>query len=108
MITIDDVEKIEVRIGTVQSAERVPDTDKLLRLMVDLGEEELRQIVSGIVAYVESPDEIVGKQLAFITNLKPRTICGIESDGMLFAVGKDDTFAFLVPSREVPSGTGAH
>jgi len=61
MITIDDIEKMKVGIGTVQSAERVPDTDKLLRLMVDLGEDEPRQIVSGIVAYIESPDEIVGK-----------------------------------------------
>ncbi|HFC11113.1 MAG TPA: hypothetical protein ENJ75_02940 [Candidatus Kaiserbacteria bacterium] len=108
MATIDDLEKIEVRIGSVQSAERVENTDKLIRLMVDFGEEEPRQIVSGVVEYVESPDELVGKQLAFVTNLEPRTICGVESNGMLFAVGKNDTFAFLTPSRPVPPGTGAH
>ncbi len=108
MIKIDDVEKIEVRIGTVQTAERIPDTDKLIRMMVDFGEESPRQIVSGIVEYVSSPEELVGKQLTFITNLEPRTICGFESNGMLFAVGKGDTFAFLVPNRTVPSGTGAH
>lgn len=108
MATIEDLQKIEVRIGTVQSAQRVPNTDKLLRLMVDFGEEKPRQIISGIVAYVESPEELVDAQLAFVTNIEPRTICGYESNGMLFAVGREETFAFLKPSRLVPSGTGAN
>lgn len=108
MATIDDLSKIEVKIGTVQSAERVPETDKLLRLMVDFGEEAPRQIVSGIAMYVEDPATLVGKQLAFVANLEPRTIKGLESNGMLFAVGAGDTFAFLTPDRTVPPGTGAH
>lgn len=108
MISIDDFSKVEVKIGTVVSAERVPDTDKLLRLMVDLGEENPRQIVSGIAAYVESPEALVGRQLAFVTNLEPRTLRGLESNGMLFAVGQSDTFAFLTPDRPVPPGTSAH
>lgn len=108
MISIDDLHTIEIKIGTVVSAERVLDTDKLLRLMVDLGEGEPRQIVSGIAAYVSDPETLVGKQLAFVANLEPRTIRGLESNGMLFAVGKEDTFAFLTPDRPVPPGTGAH
>jgi methionyl-tRNA synthetase len=93
----------------VREAERVPDTDKLLRLMVDFGEEGgPRQIVSGIAAYMSEPTSLVGRQLAFVTNLATRTIRGIESDGMLFAVGADDSFAFLIPDREVPPGTSAH
>lgn len=107
MITIDDLNKVEVRIGTVLSAEKVPETDKLLRLMVDVGEAEPRQIVSGIQAYTTA-EALVGMQLAFVTNLQPRTIKGLESNGMLFATGSDDTFAFLVPSKPVPAGTGAH
>ncbi|MBU1292448.1 hypothetical protein KJ819_00065 [Patescibacteria group bacterium] len=108
-ITIDEFAKIQVQVGTVESAERVPETDKLLRLIVQFGEESgARQIVSGINAYVESPEELVGKQLAFVTNLAPRTIKGLESNGMLFAVGSDDTFAFLTPDRPVPPGTEAH
>lgn len=108
-ISIDDVSKVEVKIGTVRSAEKVPDTDKLLKLMVDFGEEDgPRQIVSGISAYVPDPETLVHKQLAFITNLEPRVIRGIESNGMLFAVGSGDTFAFLTPDRIVPPGTGAH
>lgn len=108
-ISIDDVLKVEVAVGTVLSAERVPETDKLLRLVVSFGEEEgPRQIVSGINEYVSSPEDLVNKQLAFITNLKPRTIKGLVSNGMLFAVGNKETFAFLSPDREVPPGTNAH
>ncbi len=108
MATLEDLGKIEVRVGTVLSAERVPETDKLLRLMVDLGEPEPRQIVSGIAAYVEDPQTLVGRQLSFVANLEPRTIKGLESNGMLFATGQGETFAFLVPDRTVPPGTGAH
>ena len=108
-ISIDDLAKVNVQIGTVLSAEQVPETDKLLRLSVEFGEEAgPRQIVSGINEYVSSPEALVGKQLAFVTNLKPRTIKGLESNGMLFAVGNGDTFAFLTPSKEVPPGTSAH
>lgn len=108
-ISIEEFSKIEVQIGTVRSAERVPETDKLLRLMVDFNEESgPRQIVSGIAAYVSEPESLVGRQLAFVTNLEPRTIRGLESNGMLFAVGANETFAFLTPDRVVPPGTAAH
>ncbi len=108
-ISIDEFGKIEVRVGTVRSAERVPETDKLLRLMVDFGEETgPRQIISGIAAYVSEPESLIGRQLAFVTNLEPRTIRGFESNGMLFAVGTDETFAFLTPDRDIPPGTSAH
>jgi len=108
-ISIDEFAKIEVKVGTVKSAELVPETDKLLRLSVDFNEESgPRQIVSGIRAYVSEPEDLIGRQLAFVTNLQPRKIKGLESNGMLFAVGQDDTFAFLVPDREVPPGTSAH
>ncbi len=108
-ISIDEFGKIEVQVGTVRSAERVPETDKLLRLTVDFNEEGgPRQIVSGIAAYVSEPESLVNRQLAFVTNLVPRTIRGLESDGMLFAVGSGESFAFLSPDRDVPPGTSAH
>lgn len=73
-ISIEEFSKVEIKVGTVRSAERVPETDKLLRLTVDFGEEAgPRQIVSGIAAYVADPGTLVGRQLAFITNLAPRT-----------------------------------
>lgn len=108
-ISFDDFAKVEVKIGTVRVAEVVPEADKLLRLEVDFGEEAgPRQIVSGIRAYVEDAETLVGRQLAFVTNLAPRKIKGLESNGMLFAVGDGDTFAFVTPDREVPPGTSAH
>lgn len=108
MISIDEFSKIEVKVGTVLVAEKVEGSSKLLRLLVDLGEVEPRQILSGILKLVESPESLVGKQLSFVTNLEPRMIAGMESNGMLFAVGDDETFAFVVPDREVPPGTSAH
>lgn len=108
-ISIDDFAKVQISIGTVRAAERVPETDKLIRCTIDFGEENgPRTIVSGVAQYVPEPESLVGRQLAYITNLAPRTIKGIESNGMLLAVGEGDTFAFLVPDREVPPGTGAH
>lgn len=108
MINYDDFSKVEVKIGTVVSAERVPESEKLIRLIVDLGESEPRQILSGIKAYVDDPDSLVGEQLPFVTNLAPRKMMGLESNGMLFAVGQGETFAFLVPDRDVPPGTSAN
>lgn len=114
MISIDEFAKVEVKVGTVRAAERIPETDKLVKCLVDFGEvaedgtSMPRTIVSGIAQYVPDPSELVGRQLAYVTNLAPRTIKGIESNGMLFAVGAGDTFAFLTPDRAVPPGTGAH
>ncbi|MBU6321076.1 MAG: hypothetical protein KGI78_04500 [Patescibacteria group bacterium] len=108
-ITIDEFAKIEVRVGRVFAAERVPETDKLLKCSVDFGEEGgPRTIVSGVAAYVPEPAALVGRELCYVTNLAPRVIKGIESNGMLFAVGEGDTFAFLTPDRAVPPGTAAH
>lgn len=104
MVTIDDFRKLEIRIGTVLSAEKVPDTDKLLKLSVDIGEEQPRQIVSGIAEYV-TPEEIVGLQFLFITNLESRILRGIESQGMILALGGDaDSFSLISPRKQVVPG----
>lgn len=103
-ISIDDFAKIDIRVGTVLAAERVPETDKLIKCTIDFGEDEPRTIVSGI-AHLREPEALVGKQLPYITNLAPRTIKGIESAGMLLAVGEGDSFALLHPDHDVPPGT---
>ncbi len=103
-ISLDEFRKAEIKIGTVRSAERVPDTDKLLRLEVDFGEGNLRQILSGIAEYIE-PSILVGRQFPFITNLEPRVIHGLVSNGMILAVGEGDAFALLSPTRPVSSGS---
>ncbi len=103
-ISIDEVQKLDIRIGTILAAEPIPDTDKLLKCTVDFGEAAPRTIVSGI-AQLRDAASLVGKQLPYITNLAPRTICGVESNGMLLAVGDGDAFALLHPDVVVPAGT---
>lgn len=105
-ITYDDFAKVHIRVGQILSVEEVPETDKLLKLMVDLGEEAPRQIISGIKDKVFDPQALVGMKTTFVVNLEPRTIKGFESNGMLFAVGDGEAFSFLTPTNDVPPGTG--
>ena len=108
MASIDDFKKIEISAGTIQSAERVPETDKLLRLSVDFGEGESRTIVSGIASYVGDPENLVGTQCLFVTNLEPRMIRGIESNGMILALSNEEgVFSLVGPKTLVPPGTKA-
>ncbi len=105
MSTYDDFAKLEITIGEIVAVEVVEGADKLLKLTVDVGEEAPRQIISGIRAYVPDPGALVGTRCPFITNLEHRTIRGLESAGMLLAAHAGDTFAFLLPSANVPVGT---
>jgi methionyl-tRNA synthetase len=102
--TIDDFQKLEIRIGTVLSVEVVEGADKLYKLSVDLGEEKPRQILSGIREYV-LPEDLVGKQFPFIANLAPRTIRGLESNGMILAGSDDSGLALLNPTKALTNGT---
>jgi methionyl-tRNA synthetase len=105
MITIDDFKKIEIKVGEILSAEKVPDTDKLLRLSVAMGEEAPRQIVSGIAAHLPDPAALIGKKCAFAANLEPRVIRGLESNGMILAVSTEDgKFSLLEASADIPPG----
>ncbi len=106
MITFDEFKKIEIKVGKILSAEKIPDTDKLLKLSVDMGEEKPRQIVSGIYAYFPDPAVLTGKKCMFVSNLEPRTIRGFESQGMIFAVSDDaGNFSLLEPNDSIPVGT---
>lgn len=84
MINIDDFSKIEIKIGTILSAEEIDGSDKLLRLQVDFGEDTPRQVLSGIKAWF-SPSDLVNQQAAFVTNLEPRQIMGLQSQAMILA-----------------------
>lgn len=132
-ITYEDFQKVEICAGKILSAEKIPDTDKLLKLMVDFGEvtpaslstptdsvtpgpatlvppgtPAPRQIVSGIATYFPDPSVLVGKTCMFVTNLEPRTIKGYESNGMLFAVSTSTgVFSLLEPKEGIPPGTRA-
>lgn len=105
MISYDYFSKLDIRIGTISAVEEVPDADKLLKLTVDIGEEAPRQIISGIKHFFVDPQLLVGKQAPFLVNLEPRTIRGLESQGMILGVGDTDSFALLHPSQSVAPGT---
>jgi len=108
MISIEDFKKIDIAVGKILSAEKVPDTDKLLKLLVDLGEETPRQIVSGISLFFPDCSLLIGKKCMFVANLEPRVIRGLESNGMLFAVsGEDGEFSLLEPNDTIDVGTRA-
>ena len=105
IISYDDFVKLDITIGTIVSVEVVEGTDKLLKLEVDIQEEEPRQIISGIREYFEDIQFLVGKQCPFLTNLEPRTIRGYESQGMILAAENDGVFSLLIPHNELPAGT---
>jgi len=106
MITFEEFKKIEIKAGKILSAEKIPETDKLLKLSVDMGEENPRQIVSGIYEFFPEPSVLVGKKCMFVSNLEPRTIRGFESQGMIFAVSdKSGNFSLLEPNDSIPVGT---
>lgn len=114
MINYDEFKKVEIRAGKILSAERIPDTDKLIKLSVDFAEKDetgnnkSRQIVSGISLYFPDPTVLVGKTCMFVTNLEPRTIKGYESNGMLFALSTETgAFSLLEPNSSIPPGTAA-
>lgn len=107
-ITIDDFKKVELKLGKILNAEKVPDTDKLLRLSVDLGEEHPRQIVSGIALYFPNTEDLIGKKCMFVANLAPRTIRGFESNGMILALSNDEgKFSLLSPDVDMDVGVSA-
>jgi methionyl-tRNA synthetase len=103
-ISYDDFAKLDIRIGTVLAAERVPETDKLIKCTIDFGEFGERTIVSGIAEW-KTPEELVGKQLPYIVNLAPRVLKGVESQGMLLAASDESGVALLHPERGVAPGT---
>ncbi len=102
MIGIEDFLKVDLRVAKVLEAERVEGSEKLLKLRVSLGEEE-RTIVAGIAKFYK-PEEIIGKKIVIVANLKPRKIFGIESQGMLLAASDGENLSLIVPDRDVREG----
>ncbi len=106
MINHEEFKKVEIKAGKILSAEKIPDTDKLLRLSVDFAEASPRQIVSGISAYFPDTSVLVGRTCMFVTNLEPRVIRGLESNGMLFAISDEEgNFSLLEPNASIRPGT---
>jgi methionine--tRNA ligase beta chain len=104
-ITFDELAKIDVRVGTIESVEDVEGSSKLVRLRVNFGD-HVRTILAGMKRERENPKEIVGRQALFVVNLEPRRMAGEVSEGMLFDVGYADGLSpvLAVPEREMPDG----
>lgn len=102
MISIDDFAKVELKVGTVLEAEEVEGSEKLIKQIIDFGDEK-RQVLSGIKKWYK-PENLVGKQFVFVTNLEPRTMMGMESQAMILATDTDPPI-IIKPSKKVPPGT---
>lgn len=101
-ITIEEFQRIDLRIGKIVEAENVVGAKKLLRLTVDIGS-EYRQLVAGI-AEVYRPEDLIGKEVVIVANLKPAVIRGIQSNGMILAASSDGVISIISPDREMPPG----
>ncbi len=107
-ITIADLEKIDIRVGTIERVEEVANSQKLVRLVVNFGD-HTRNILAGMKQERADPREIEGKQALFVVNLAPRKMAGEVSEGMLFDIGYADgvTPVLALPEKPVPAGTRA-
>ena len=108
LATIDDLAKLDIRVGTIEAVGEVEGSKKLVKLTVDFGD-HTRTILAGMKQEREDPAEITGKQALFLVNLAPRKMAGVMSEGMLFDLGYEDGVnpALAMPERPVPNGTRA-
>ena len=107
-IPVAVLEQVDIRVGTIEAADEVAGSDRLLLLRVNFGD-HVRRIVSGMKKERENPQEVVGRQALFVVNLEPRKIRGVVSEGMLFDIGYADGVrpVLAVPESPVPDGTRA-
>lgn len=108
IVSYDVVEKIDIRIGTIERVEDIQGADKLVKLIVDVGDQK-RTILAGLKQERKDPAALEGKQALFIVNLEPRKMMGEVSEGMLFDIGYADglTPVLAIPEKPVPAGTRA-
>jgi len=102
LISYDDFQKLDIRVALVEKVEKVPKADKLYKLSIDLGTEK-RTIVAGLAEFYKA-DELEGKKIIVLTNLEPRKLRGITSEGMLLAADFEDNVSILVPDKDIPLG----
>ena len=104
-IGYEEFAKVELKVGLVQSVEKVQGADKLLRMTVDTGDPEPRTIVAGIAQAYPDPQVLAGKRIVVVTNLAPRVLRGITSRGMLLAAGDPSDLSVVTVEKTIPPGT---
>ena len=102
-ISIEDFKRVDLRVGLVKSAERVPGSEKLIKLMVDLGELGERQLIAGLAKWYK-PEDFIGKYIVVVANLKPKRLMGLESQGMLLATNTDPP-VLVIAEKPVKPGS---
>ena len=105
-IEFDDFTKVDLRVAVVKEAEKVEKSKKLLRLIVDAGEAEPRQILAGISEHY-APEDLIGRRVVIVANLKPRKLMGLESQGMVLAASDDNGLSVLGVDKDVEPGSSA-
>jgi methionyl-tRNA synthetase len=103
-VTIDEFRRLEIRVGTVIEVSRVPRTNKLYKVVVDLGIHGRKQTATSLVDYYKT-EELINKRVIFLANLKPTTFAGQKSEGMLLAASEGERLALLGIERDVPDGS---
>lgn len=103
-INFDDFLKVKMAVGKIISAEKLEKSPKLLKLSVDFGEANPRQVLSGI-AKTFAPEDLIGKSFAFVINLEPRQIMGMESQAMILAASDEQGLVLFSPTRDIASGS---
>lgn len=102
-VTYEDFKKLDLRIARILQAERMENSEKLIKLQIDLAGEK-RQIIAGIAKFY-APEDLINKQIVVVCNLEPRALMGFESHGMLLAASADNQIALLAPDQEIPTGS---
>jgi len=107
-VTLDDLEELDIRVGTVQRVDDVPGSKKLVCLAVDFGD-HIRTVIVGMKSERRNPAEIEGRQALFVVNLPPRRMAGLTSEAMLFDIGFEDGISpvLAMPENPVPNGSRA-
>lgn len=105
MITYDTYKEVDIAAGHILDAVPVEKSEKLLRLTVDFGEEQPRQVISGIAKYFPDLSTLIGSRCAFVVNLEPRPLMGYESQAMILGASTDEVFSLLRIDESVPPGT---
>jgi methionyl-tRNA synthetase len=106
LIDIDHFARVKLRTATIEAVEAVPKSKKLYKLQLDVGDLGKRQIVSGIAQHY-TPEDLIGRQIVIVANLKPAKLMGVDSDGMLLAASTDGdgALALLTPEKPIPAGS---
>ena len=105
-VSFEEFEKLDIRVGLVKDCQKVKKSKKLLQFTIDDGSSTDRTICSGIAAFYENPEELIGKRILFVANFAPRTMMGIESQGMILsAVDADESLSVVTTTKDVKPGS---